>query len=103
MALSGHIRDRRETDAIVESSVGPTKASDPSTLTRHEKWWRDHYQLFERRGYRLRARFSPEWTPSWRTSGRTIEECEDAVVQKVSTINDSHNIWLMKDCSLEKL
>jgi hypothetical protein len=33
-------------------------------LTRAEKWWRDHYELLKQRGYLLRPRYQPDWSPS---------------------------------------
>ena len=34
-------------------------------LTEFEKWWSDRYNFLESRGYRLRSRFRPGWTPQW--------------------------------------
>jgi hypothetical protein len=33
-------------------------------LTTAEKWWRDHYELLKQRGYLLRPRYQPNWSPS---------------------------------------
>ncbi|KAL5492968.1 hypothetical protein ACEPAI_4416 [Sanghuangporus weigelae] len=38
---------------------------EASPLTSREKVWRDRYCMLESHGYRLRPRFSPDWTPSW--------------------------------------
>ena len=37
----------------------------PLQLNESEKWWRDRYNMLERRGYRLLPRYSPGWKPSW--------------------------------------
>lgn len=44
-----------------------------------EIWWRDRYNMLEKRGYRLRRRFHPDWKPSWHTSGKSILSCEDSI------------------------
>ena len=49
-----------------------------------EPWWRDHFELLESHGYRLRPRYKPGWEPSWKKSGREAWLCEDHVVNMVS-------------------
>ncbi|KAG6375804.1 kinase-like domain-containing protein [Boletus reticuloceps] len=49
----------------------------PEELDPREVWWRDRYQQLHIRGHRLRARYSPEWVPSWTTSNKNWEDCED--------------------------
>ncbi|KAJ7187918.1 hypothetical protein C8R46DRAFT_1053062 [Mycena filopes] len=45
-----------------------------------ELWWRDHSVWLEKCGYRLRARYQPGWTPSWKTIlGRA--SAEDGILQ----------------------
>ena len=84
MALVGDINNDQGVGAFAEDSLLPAHVhDDPSILAPHEQWWRDHYELFERHGFRLRPRFAPGWTPSWHTNGLPFEECEDAIVQKV--------------------
>ncbi|KAL5513740.1 hypothetical protein ACEPAH_4140 [Sanghuangporus vaninii] len=49
-------------------------------LTDDEIWWRERHSLFESRGYRLRERLQPGWTPSWVSNPRLRpEDCEDSV------------------------
>ena len=50
-----------------------------------ESWWRDHFELLESHGYRLRPRYKPGWEPSWKKSGRDAWLCEDHVVNMVSS------------------
>ena len=49
-----------------------------SRLSPLETSWRDRYKLLERHGYRLRARYHPDWVPSWRdTPGVKPKLCDD--------------------------
>jgi hypothetical protein len=50
---------------------------DPGTLFDRELWWRDHYQMLEDHGYRLRPRYRPDWVPSWKKSGKEFYTVED--------------------------
>lgn len=57
--------------------------SDPEKiLLTAEKWWRARYELLQKRGYRLHARYQPDWQPSWLTSGERMR-CEDNYRNKV--------------------
>ena len=47
-------------------------------LTNAEFFWRDHYRFLEEKGYKLRSRYSPDWTPSWLNTRRHRLDCEDA-------------------------
>jgi hypothetical protein len=46
-------------------------------LDKGERWWRDHYDLLEKAGYRLRIRYHPNWQPTWQLTDRRYEDCED--------------------------
>lgn len=48
-----------------------------------EKWWTGHRELLESRGYRLRARYQPNWRPSWLASDKSPLECEDGYAYAV--------------------
>lgn len=37
----------------------------PLQLSPEEMWWRNRYNMLERRGYQLLPRYSPDWKPSW--------------------------------------
>ena len=56
---------------------GTTDHIRPEELDPREVWWRNRYQQLNIRGYRLRPRYSPEWVPSWTTSNKDWEDCED--------------------------
>ena len=53
-------------------------------LTPDEKWWRDHYHMLERHGYRLRIRYHPDWIPSWVGTNANPLYCEDSLLHFVS-------------------
>jgi len=57
---------------------------EPGTLFDSELWWRDHYQVLENRGYRLRSRYRPDWAPSWKKSGKDFYTVEDGQPTLVS-------------------
>ncbi|KAA1477313.1 hypothetical protein DENSPDRAFT_828677 [Dentipellis sp. KUC8613] len=52
-------------------------AEDPGIVGYSEIWWRDHYEFFSQRGYTLRSRFHPQWTPPWRGTGRPYDKYEE--------------------------
>ena len=56
---------------------GTTDYTPPETLDPREVWWRDRYEQLSNHGYLLRPRYSPQWTPSWKTSNRDWTDCED--------------------------
>ena len=47
------------------------------TLVMTELWWRDRYTDLEKRGYRLRPRYHPQWQPSWPRTGQDFYNAED--------------------------
>lgn len=58
---------------------------DPSLkLEPHEEWWRDHYEWLKSKGYELRPRYRPGWTPSWEKTHIPYLSCEDHVHTIVS-------------------
>lgn len=46
-------------------------------LYAEEVWWRDHQPWLQSRGYMLRPRYMPDWTPSWKGTGKHWSQCED--------------------------
>ena len=50
----------------------------PEDLSSHEIIWRDRQPFLESKGYMLRPRFRPGWTPSWLTTGKPRRYCEDS-------------------------
>ncbi|KAK7043170.1 hypothetical protein VNI00_008524 [Paramarasmius palmivorus] len=46
-------------------------------LAPSELFWRDHQKWLEERGYMLRPRYHPGWTPSWTGTNKRPHDCED--------------------------
>ncbi|EJD43044.1 hypothetical protein AURDEDRAFT_114882 [Auricularia subglabra TFB-10046 SS5] len=44
-----------------------------------EKPWRDRVPFLLTKGYRLRARFQPNWVPSWKGTDIHPKDCEDSI------------------------
>ena len=42
-----------------------------------ELFWVKHYTWLEERGYRLRPRYKPDWSPSWWVTETPADEAED--------------------------
>ena len=67
----------------------------PPTLSPSEKLWRDHYNLLNHRGYILRPRYQPNWTPTLLGNGRYHHSGEDHIMQIVCEVfphsHYSHN------------
>ncbi|KAL5530907.1 hypothetical protein ACEPAG_3783 [Sanghuangporus baumii] len=57
---------------------------EPFMLLENERWWRDHYDVFIRHGYKLRPRFHPDWTPSWAGTKKLPFRCEDGLTNKLA-------------------
>jgi hypothetical protein len=62
-----------------------------------EMWWRNHYHDVEARGYRLRARYHPDWQPSrsWEGWGQDFLNTEDGQATIVSIR------WLVLQCKVD--
>ena len=56
---------------------------DGGQLSEPETWWSKHYNWLKDNGYILRARYSPDWTPSWQGTKKSWLMCEDSRVAKV--------------------
>ncbi|KAG5351248.1 hypothetical protein C0989_007259 [Termitomyces sp. Mn162] len=54
-----------------------------------EVFWRDQYELLEEYGYTLRARYHPNWKPSWIGTSKRSDECEDGQLPPASGIMDA--------------
>jgi len=65
---------------------------EPGTLFDSELWWREHYQVLENRGYRLRPRYSPDWIPSWKKSGKEFYTVEDGQPTLLPTAMDATHL-----------
>ena len=62
----------------------------PPTLSPSEKLWREHYNFLYHRGYILRPRYQPNWTPTSLGNGRHYHSGEDHIMQIVRVISHSH-------------
>ncbi|KAJ7147583.1 hypothetical protein C8R43DRAFT_1097128 [Mycena crocata] len=58
-------------------------------LLPYEIWWRDRQQWLETRGYMLRPRFRPGWTPSWIAQKTFSVMVEDGQILKFGKILDA--------------
>jgi hypothetical protein len=56
----------------------------PLELSTHETKWRDRQPFLESKGYMLRPRLRPGWTPSWLVTGQDHDLCEDSTRLPVS-------------------
>ena len=64
--------------ATAKTSEDPPNYDDELAIA--EKWWKERYNLLENRGYRLRPRYQPGWTPSWVKTSLSKYDCEDSVM-----------------------
>ncbi|TFY52688.1 hypothetical protein EVG20_g10445, partial [Dentipellis fragilis] len=79
-------------EARIERLFGPDTEEDrlirkEHTLCIGEKWWRDHYGFLSERGYTLRQRLHPEWTPPWRRTERSWKKYEDGQAYDVGVMD----------------
>jgi hypothetical protein len=56
----------------------------PVKLSPYEVKWRDRQPFLESKGYMLRPRLRPGWTPSWLSTGEDYDSCEDSALLPVS-------------------
>ena len=66
------------------SSSSRPNLRGPVELSSFETKWRDRQPFLESKGYMLRPRLRPGWTPSWLSTGRRFFDCEDSVRLPVS-------------------
>ncbi|KAF9501837.1 hypothetical protein BDN71DRAFT_1406986 [Pleurotus eryngii] len=58
-------------------------------LADSEIFWRDHYHWLLERGYQLRSRYEPNWTPSWKGTKKEWFECSDGLMPSHSSVLDA--------------
>lgn len=58
-------------------------AANPGIMMAGERWWKRHYDFLQDRGYTLRARYTKDWTPSWKKKGKFFDEVEDGQILHV--------------------
>jgi hypothetical protein len=62
------------------------------TLAEHEIAWRDRQPFLESKGYMLRPRLRPGWTPSWIRTGTYWRRAEDSAPLPVSANALTHDV-----------
>jgi hypothetical protein len=93
----------QDADAVLEATTAQIRKDWNLSSTRTdqlftgEPFWRDHQPWLLERGYSLRARYQPDWTPSWTTNGRSRQECEDGHRPKVCLSQSVLHIFMRSD------
>jgi hypothetical protein len=64
-----------------------------------EIWWRDHQEWLDGRGYMLRPRYRPGWTPSWIITKKPSIFSEGAPSMMVCTVLPNSGDLCMTDRS----
>ncbi|KAF9562452.1 hypothetical protein CPC08DRAFT_706660 [Agrocybe pediades] len=70
-------------------AVGQAAIYYPPTLTPAELMWRQRYGFLYQRGYQLRSRYHPEWTPLISGNGRHHHSGEDHIMQILPQVLDA--------------
>jgi hypothetical protein len=73
---SASLMDQNRSESHRGSRLGP--GGPYQDLSSHEITWRDRQQFLESRGYMLRPRLRPGWTPSWLRTGTYWRRAEDS-------------------------
>lgn len=66
------------------TSLWNIEIPEPGGLFQNEVTWRDRQPWLESCGYMLRPRYQLDWVPSWITSGKSWNRCEDGQEMIVS-------------------
>jgi len=80
-----------------EKALGVPALYYPPTLSPSEKLWRDRSRFLFQRGYQLRPRYDPDWTPTIRGNGRHYHSGEDHIMQIVRTLFSSSQDYSLVD------
>ncbi|KAI0709590.1 hypothetical protein C8T65DRAFT_197773 [Cerioporus squamosus] len=67
----------------------PYNPSERGRLIEGEIFWRDRYDWLRQSGYELRARYRPDWVPSWKGTNKLTLLCEDGISLLVSRVIDA--------------
>lgn len=76
------------------AAFGTTQQLPPETRDSREIWWSNHSEWLKNRGYLLRARYAPDWVPSWKTSAKVWFEHEDSRNLEVYSVFDDLLLFL---------
>jgi hypothetical protein len=81
-----------------DTSISPRpNYRGPVKLSSYEVKWRDRQPFLESKGYMLRPRLRPGWTPSWLSTGQDYFYCEDSARLPVSRDDASVDILIFFD------
>ena len=69
---------------ITMQAQGDILSGKPGQLSSFEVKWRDRQPFLESKGYMLRSRLRPGWTPSWLATGESRLYFEDSARLPVS-------------------
>lgn len=102
-------REVNEFTAKLKAEWGLKGTIDREKLLPVEVFWRDHQPWLQERGYILRPRFQPNWTPSWKGTAKDWSRCEDGQSFMVRTLKlglanmtegDIANLYTRRDTSI---
>ncbi|KAF5388385.1 hypothetical protein D9615_000860 [Tricholomella constricta] len=63
-----------------------------TVLYNHEEAWRDRYSFLLSKGYRLRPRYEPGWSPSWLNIDIDPAYCDDSIDTVLPMVLDANRI-----------
>ncbi|KAF5387969.1 hypothetical protein D9615_000850 [Tricholomella constricta] len=63
-----------------------------TVLNEHEQLWGDRYQFLLSKGYQLRSRYAPGWTPSWLNMDIDPAYCDDSIETVLPMILDARRL-----------
>jgi len=88
---------------IMPESPTPHDASpkEEGALYSTEIFWRDRQPWLKEQGYTLRARYHPDWVPSWKQHPRKPRyRCEDGIGSGVRRLNSSSGTMLTRSVDI---
>uniref|UniRef100_A0A8H7Y0M7 Protein kinase domain-containing protein n=1 Tax=Psilocybe cubensis TaxID=181762 RepID=A0A8H7Y0M7_PSICU len=71
-----------------KKAIGVPAVYYPPPLSPSEMLWRDRYGYLFQRGYQIRPRYSPNWSPTWLGNGRHHHSGEDHIMQILPQVLD---------------
>ncbi|KIJ60038.1 hypothetical protein HYDPIDRAFT_117724 [Hydnomerulius pinastri MD-312] len=86
-----------------QKALDITRPLSPGQLDSRELWWSNRFEWLKARGYLLRPRYSPGWTPSWKNSNKDWFEHEDSRNLQYGHIIDATRIKDGQYVTLKKI